>query len=172
MVYVFTMNILICGLPGSGKTQLLAKLKDLKEFKAYSFLDLDAEILNRYHQKDGKLGEWIEAVGWAEFRDKERSLLEELLNSSKQVISLGGGALSEDFLQFYLGAPNVQFIWLECSPEESWLRIREDSNRPLVKKGYEQVLAVLRERERVGRKIPIRVSQDEQIAQVINKLNL
>ena len=80
-------NIVLIGMPGSGKTsigKLLAKSFSRK------FYDSDSEFLEKYKITPA---DFISKYGENEFRDKESLVLNDLCKLSNSVISTGGGAV-------------------------------------------------------------------------------
>lgn len=143
------MLLFICGFMGSGKTHLMEKLK--KNPAGYECLDLDREILEKFSDQYHLLGELIEERGWDFFRQQELvqiKLLCQQDTASKQVISLGGGALSDSSLAVIKKAPDAHLFWIKTPFEICFKRISGDSNRPLVEKGYDYLEKLYQEREK------------------------
>lgn len=140
------MSIFICGFMGSGKTTFLKKLQETKADNR-SFIDTDQEI-NRLHNKaSSKLGDWIEAVGWDQFRAFESELVQMLLDSPKShVVSLGGGTLTPANLKKILDSDS-KLVWLNTPFEVCYRRVEGDAHRPLVRKGEKYLSELYLERE-------------------------
>lgn len=107
------MNIILCGLPNSGKSTcgpIVAKLLE------YSFVDADRLMEKNYHERTGQsksAREIFNAEGNKIFRDLETEVLEQLQTEKQVVIALGGGALMTS------GNPQLikslgKLIYLEC----------------------------------------------------------
>ncbi len=127
------MVLIICGFSGSGKSywgKILSKKLELV------FFDLDDEILANHGDEFQFLGELIEAKGWEWFRKEESKILEKLIQKNPNcVISLGGGSLNEASIRLIKGSSMIKLLWIDLPFENCWQRIKEDQNRPLVKKG-------------------------------------
>ncbi len=104
------MNIILCGMPKSGKTTIGKKLaKNL----GWDFIDTDQLIVNAY---GGSCRELFQAHGELKFREMEKEQIK-TLNVERTVISLGGGALAENAthlqslgLVVYLKVP-LKILW-------------------------------------------------------------
>jgi shikimate kinase len=126
-------NLVITGFMGSGKSttgKLLATKLSLP------FLETDTEILKS--SEFSSIAEIITTKGEGYFRTLERSILEELLQSDKQVISLGGGTICQEGISD-LFHPDDYILFLEVPFEVCAQRIREQEKnhntpaRPLFK---------------------------------------
>jgi shikimate kinase len=167
ILYVLPMNWLLWGLPGSGKTTLLQKLKPLLSEKIVC-LDLDHE----FEKECGPITSFVEKSGWEEFRKKEQLKLKELLKGDNQFISLGGGTLNRELIEELLYDSNTFLIWLEADLEVCWERTKDDKSRPLLDKGKEEVMEIYKKRASLAQKIPIRISLDDTLPQIISMLGL
>ncbi|SDL85120.1 shikimate kinase [Salinimicrobium catena] len=123
------MKIILSGYMGSGKT---AVGNELSQVTGLRFLDLDEEISRR---EGRNIPEIFKTSGEIYFRKKESEVLQELINSSEDlVLSLGGGTpcygknlqlLQEDY--------EVKLIYLKTSLEELTDRLfKEMEQRPLI----------------------------------------
>lgn len=92
------VKILICGFAGAGKTTFLEKLKNNRgNDQHFLFLDLDFEIARNWNVLPSELGDKINSLGEAFFRETESKILLSLLKKrDSMVIALGGGTLSSD----------------------------------------------------------------------------
>ncbi len=86
-------NIVLIGMPGSGKTTIATSLAELTSKK---LCDTDAEIEARLGMSPAEI---ITTRGEAEFREIEKSVVAEISKESGLVISTGGGVVerSENF---------------------------------------------------------------------------
>lgn len=118
------MNLVLCGMMGSGKTTVgkaLAKLLSCAQ------LDTDDVISARH----GKISEIFAQRGESYFRALETELAQELSEKDKLVISTGGG--------FVLNTENAallkkqgKIIFLRARLETLEARLIADENRPLL----------------------------------------
>lgn len=83
-------NIVLIGMPGSGKTTLGKKLA--KKWN-YHYLDLD-EVFEAQEKKT--IASFVEKYGWETFREKETKILEKLKPKSRMIIGTGGGIILND----------------------------------------------------------------------------
>ena len=125
-----TQNIILIGMPGSGKTLIGEKLaKKLSR----PFLDLDIELKLRQGRSPSEI---IKTDGEAAFRKLESELLREVGKLSGQVISTGGGAVTvlENKNSLH---QNGAIIWLKRSLDKL-----ETIDRPIsAAKGIERLYA-------------------------------
>ncbi len=120
------MNIVLCGMMGSGKTTVAREL-NLRYGLAWT--DTDDEIVKEH----GDINSIFAAVGEEGFRDIESSVVKRVAcGAADGVISLGGGCV--------LRSRNVaelkktgKIFYLRTSPETVIKRIEGDNTRPLLK---------------------------------------
>lgn len=143
------MNYIICGFSGAGKSYLLKQLQNVTSLSSYEFIDLDQYILETYAQKFSSLGNFITQKGWDNFRKVEKEAINQLLKTSNQVISLGGGTLTSELVTTILSNSKIKALWLDTPFETCWDRIKEDTNRPLVKNGKDQCFRIYEERKKL-----------------------
>ncbi len=122
-------NIIMVGLPGSGKSStgfILSKLI------GYGFIDLDAHIERRQNKK---IREIFLSSGEKVFRQLEKETLDSFGNAMSHIISLGGGALenqeSRDLVHsigsvVWLDTPIAQIAYWLANDEEQF------NKRPLL----------------------------------------
>jgi shikimate kinase len=133
-------KVFITGFSGSGKTHLLSLIK--KQEKIIKLLDLDQELEKKYLKTIDELV----SEGWEKFREKEHALFLEIFqNQEKMILSLGGGSLLSQSRND-LKKPENFFVWLNVSFSQCWLRIQDDSKRPLVKEGESKLQKIYQER--------------------------
>lgn len=161
-----TQRYFICGFSGAGKTTLLRQLKQLHQLDQFQLLDLDQLIFDTYGSDFESLGEFIEVHGWEEFRAIE---LKELTRLSKQediIVALGGGSLNDSTMPV-LASDWIGF-WLNTPFSICWQRIKADQNRPLVKRGEKELLAIYQQR----RPLFERFYEIADASQVIEKIKI
>lgn len=97
-------NILLVGMPGSGKTTIGKKLSS---FMNKDFIDVD-EII--YKENKSRPGEIIEKHGEDYFRNLETLVLERVLMKQGKIIATGGGLVVRDEnLDLIKKSPNLVF---------------------------------------------------------------
>ena len=116
------MNVILCGLPASGKTAIG---KTLAERLDYCFLDIDDLIEKAYFMSKGqKLAcrQIAKQEGIDAFRCLEKQQIHELHTSSNDVIALGGGALC-DPLNIKKIKTLGRLVYLKVPVEVIWKRL-------------------------------------------------
>lgn len=129
-------NILLIGMPGSGKTILGKKLS--KEI-GYNFVDMDKYICDKYDKSIKELFE----EGEESFRDKESEVCKELSNLNKVVISSGGGVVKRGSNMLCFERFLIVFI---NRPLKKIIKDIDTSKRPLLKNGKDDVIKLYKER--------------------------
>lgn len=131
------MIVYIVGFMGAGKSSLA-------DFWRHEFpgktKDLDHIISQRVGCRPDKLGDWIQKVGFTQFRLEESKALSDLCSEFKKghlLLSLGGGAFHPENRKILEESNSHQGIWVETPVEICWDRVSGDSNRPLVAEGKE-----------------------------------
>jgi shikimate kinase len=124
----FVGVISLIGMPGSGKSTVGRQLARQLEAR---FIDTDAEIEKRIGMP---IRAYFETEGEGQFRNREQTVLLELLRGDKLVLATGGGiVLREGNRQALRETSTV--IYLRSSPEELFRRLRHDTHRPLLQVG-------------------------------------
>ncbi len=118
--------IVLLGMMGSGKTHLG---KMLSEALGVQFYDSD-------HVIEARAGIDIptifELYGEQRFRQSEEKILLELLSSKPCVIATGGGAPVNPVILSAIKEKSIS-VWLDCSVDDIYERIKKSSHRPLLK---------------------------------------
>lgn len=117
-------NIVIIGMPGSGKTSLGQKLSEKLN---YDFIDMDDYIEESSGRKIASMFEEGEMV----FRKEEIRASKELAETSRTVISTGGGIITQEASMEAL-KENALILFLDRPLENIEKDIERDS-RPLLK---------------------------------------
>ena len=117
--------ISLIGLPGSGKSTVG---RNLARRLQLPFADSD-HVLEK--QLGCSIREYFEREGEVRFRDAEQSVIDELTQSSRGVLSTGGGAVLRIANRLVL-RERTQVIYLSSSPDELFRRLRHDVSRPLL----------------------------------------
>ncbi|MCD8294345.1 MAG: shikimate kinase [Clostridia bacterium] len=118
------MNIVLCGMPGSGKTTVGGVLSSTS---SYVLVDTDEEIVRSHGEINGIFAEFGEPY----FRDLESAVCERLGALDGQIISTGGGCLLRPQNAAYLKA-NGKIVYLRTQPETLIARVQGDTTRPLL----------------------------------------
>ena len=124
------MNIVLCGMMGSGKTTVAAEFGKL----GYKVIDTDAQIVERY----GSIDKIFSEHGEEYFRDVETQVVKEVMqNYDSAVISLGGGCVlrQENVKNLKAGG---KIFYLRAKAETLIKRLKGDTTRPLLKGGLEE----------------------------------
>jgi shikimate kinase/3-dehydroquinate synthase len=125
------MDIVLVGLPGSGKTAVGRRLASTH---GAEFVDLD-EVIER--RADRSIPQIFEAEGEPGFRARERKAVEDLgpadrSRSVRRVVATGGGAVLDPRNRWHLYRGRLP-IWLDARPEVLAQRLRRSPTvRPLV----------------------------------------
>lgn len=138
-----TPNIVLVGLPGSGKSTLG---KALADELGRNFIDLDFEIERREHIS---IGEIFATRGEKHFRNLEKKVTEELAKVSGFVIAPGAGWIANPGCLELLRPP-AKLIYLQIQPERALQRMGgQASVRPLLRHPdpLAQLTKMLAERE-------------------------
>jgi shikimate kinase len=122
-----TQHIVLIGFSGSGKTtigKLLAKTLGVR------FADTDRLIEQLHHMT---ISEIFAAFGEEKFRQSESNVIKKMFKVNKpMVIALGGGALDRRLNRELILSKSTVF-YLSCAVEELYRRLRNASDRPLLK---------------------------------------
>lgn len=131
------MNVILCGMMGSGKTTVSYALAKLLGFKR---VDTDECIVNRY----GKIADIFARQGEEYFREAETQITEELSQEDRLVISTGGGLVLKE-KNVELLRENGVIVYLRASIPTLVERLSKDEDRPLLKteEGLEKRLIAL-----------------------------
>ncbi len=125
------MNIVLCGMMGSGKTTVA---REISETYNLVWVDTDEEIVKEYGEINGIFAD----RGEEGFRDIESSVTKKVAESyNNAVISLGGGCVLRQCNVQYLKQTGKIF-YLRTSPEVVISRIKGDTTRPLLQGDLEE----------------------------------
>lgn len=117
--------ISLVGLPGSGKSTVGRQLARRLQLHFY---DSDHVIEERLGYT---IRQAFERDGEDAFRDLEASVLDELSQIRRAVISTGGGSVLRAETRQRLRTRG-QVVYLNSTPDELFRRLRHDVNRPLL----------------------------------------
>jgi len=118
-------SLALVGMPGSGKSTV-GKL--LGRRLGGTFVDADARIEVRI---GGSIRAFFEREGEDAFRDIEAQVIAELAVQPSRVLATGGGAVLREANREALRR-HCDVVYLRCTPEELYRRLRNDTQRPLL----------------------------------------
>ena len=120
-------NIVLIGMMAAGKTTIGFKLaKKLK----YEFIDIDTEIEKSENQK---IADIFQIKGEEYFRKVEERVSLNLLENTRGVISIGGGAFLNEKIRKKIKKNSCSF-WLDWKIRTILNRISKNKRRPLALK--------------------------------------
>ena len=117
-------NLVLLGMMGSGKStigSLISKKLNI------NFIDIDNIIEKNTNMK---IAEIFEKKGEIFFRNLEEKITIELLNTSNNVISLGGGGFMNEKIRKEVITNNISF-WLNWDTPTLLNRIKKSKKRPI-----------------------------------------
>ena len=121
------MNIVLTGMPASGKSAAARALKNtIKKYKHYDLADTDKII----EQTAGMtINEIFALYGEDYFRQIETYVLEEILKKDNQIISTGGGIIKSDANLKLIKEKSIS-VYLKTDMETLIERAQKSSERP------------------------------------------
>ena len=154
-------NVFLVGFMGSGKTEVYKEISPL--VKSENF-DLDEEIIKKY----GSIETIFEKEGEAHFRALEQKNFSSIPNENC-LVALGGGSIENDIIfEKIINSSNA--FYLMDNIENLWERIK-DTDRPLVKKGKEEVIKLFNKRaslyEKVLNKIDMSKTTNNEASEIV-----
>ncbi len=120
------INIILIGMPGSGKTTVGVHLSRLVHKR---FVDTDRLLVKQFKLP---IVAAFERFGETQFRDAESALCETLLTYRHTVVSTGGGIITRPVNRTLLRASG-RVVYLKLSIDTLWKRLKHDRTRPLLK---------------------------------------
>lgn len=129
------MNIVLCGMPGAGKTSVGKKLEFLSGKKC---VDTDEMIEEKY----GKINDIFASRGEAYFRNLESETAEKISLRDNLIVSTGGGFMMREKNVAHL-KKNGKIFFLRARLETLAERVSGNDARPLLKGGAEKKLQEL-----------------------------
>lgn len=136
-------TIVLIGMMGSGKTTI-GKL--LGEKLTLRSIDIDVII---EHNEKRTVSEIFQNEGEKYFRNIERETIKKNFTNKDLIISLGGGAFEDQLTQELL-LKNSTVIYLKTSPNVILERIKNNTNRPLLKNQMtvEKIQSIILQRQK------------------------
>jgi shikimate kinase len=117
-------NLILVGMMGSGKSTIGALISKKLNIK---FIDIDNILEN---DSKMKIAEIFEKKGENFFRSLEEKITLKSLESSNNVISLGGGGFINKKIRKKVLKNNFSF-WLNCDTQTLLNRIKKNKKRPI-----------------------------------------
>jgi len=119
--------------------------KLLSERLGWEFIDLDQEIVNR---EGLTIPDIFEKKGEPYFRELELEVLRDVSSRDRVVVSTGGG-LGANPKAMEIMKKKGLVVWLKVSYEDFINRCGNDRNRPLLRRGEEELKDLMNKRERI-----------------------
>lgn len=139
----YPVKLVLTGFMGSGKSSTGRLVADHLGKKVH-YIDLDEAIVSRWCQS---ISEMFATVGEAEFRRRERAMLEEFLARSGSILlATGGGAMIQDGAEAIVREKGGQIILLDVSLETALARSNGHNTRPLLNQEYNAIVALYNQR--------------------------
>ncbi len=136
-------TIVLIGMMGSGKTTI-GKLLGTK----LNLKNIDIDILIEQNEKR-TISDIFQNNGEKYFRNLEKETIQSVFEDKNLVISLGGGAFEDPVTQELL-LKNSTIIYLKTSPQIILERIKNNTNRPLLKNQMtiEKIQSIISKRQK------------------------
>ena len=125
------MNVILCGMMGSGKTTIGIKIAELTGRRWY---DTDGVIADKH----GKISDIFEYYGEAHFRKLETEVIRDLAQKDNLILSTGGGLVLKTENNMLL-KKNGKIVFLRASLETLARRLKVDGTRPLLQTSTESI---------------------------------
>jgi len=130
------------------------------------FIDLDREI----EKREGMgIPEIFETKGEEYFRGLEMQVLKEVADQEGVVVSTGGG-LGANPEAMSLMKEKGTVVWLKVSFENFLRRCSSKKDRPLLKRGEEELRDLMRKREKVYRRAHLVIEDEGDIESKVEKI--
>lgn len=136
-------TIVLIGMMGSGKTTIGKLLGEKLTLRS-----IDIDVIIEQNEKR-TVSEIFQNEGEKYFRNIERETIKKNFTNKDLIISLGGGAF-EDQLTRELLLKNSTVIYLKTSPNVILERIKNNTNRPLLKNQMtvEKIQSIILQRQK------------------------
>lgn len=136
-------TIVLIGMMGSGKTTIGKLLGEKLTLRS-----IDIDVIIEQNEKR-TVSEIFQNEGEKYFRNIERETIKENFTNKDLIISLGGGAFEDQLTQELL-LKNSTVIYLKTSPNVILERIKNNTNRPLLKNQMtvEKIQSIILQRQK------------------------
>jgi shikimate kinase len=128
MTLIYNKIIVLVGMMGSGKTRVGG---ELARFVGLPFIDSDREI---EIAANCTVSEIFKKFGEAEFRTKERQIMQRLLTAETCVLASGGGGFIQPDVRSLIKKSAIS-VWLKVDIDTLVERVSHKNNRPLLLQG-------------------------------------
>ncbi len=148
-------NLVLIGMMGSGKStvgSLISKKLNLK------FVDIDNILENEAKMK---ISEIFKKKGENFFRSLEEKVTLKVLNSTNNVVSLGGGGFLNNKIRKEVLKNNFS-VWLNCDAKTLLYRIKKSKKRPVVfNLNDSKILELITERTEIYSRAKFKINCDK-----------
>lgn len=136
-------TIVLIGMMGSGKTTIGKLLGEKLTLRS-----IDIDVIIEQNEKR-TVSEIFQNEGEKYFRNIERETIKKNFTNKDLIISLGGGAFEDQLTQELL-VKNSTVIYLKTSPNVILERIKNNTNRPLLKNQMtvEKIQSIILQRQK------------------------
>lgn len=136
-------TIVLIGMMGSGKTTIGKLLGEKLTLRS-----IDIDVIIEQNEKR-TISEIFQNEGEKYFRNIERETIKKIFTNKDLIISLGGGAFEDQLTQELL-LKNSTVIYLKTSPNVILERIKNNTNRPLLKNQMtvEKIQSIILQRQK------------------------
>ncbi len=157
------LRIYLVGFMCSGKSSIGRFLADTLGWK---FIDLDEEVMVRERMT---IPEIFEQKGEDYFRDLELRTLQEVSSIEEIVIATGGGlGANREAMDFMKS--NGLVVWIDVDFEDFLKRCGRDRNRPLLRRGEEELRKLFESRKEVYKEADIHIKSQEDKEKTLREL--
>ena len=154
-------NVFLVGFMGSGKTAVYKEISPLVNAENF---DLDEEISKQY----GSIETIFEKEGESHFRLLEQKEFSSIPDENC-LVALGGGSIESDIILDKITSSSNAFYLMD-NIENLWERIK-DSDRPLVRRGKDEVIKLFNERKENYKVEIIKTSDQKENFQIYKQEN-